>query len=134
MVEEKQLKIYDAMFIFPTDLDQPELDKCCEWINAELARQEGRLLESDVVGRRTFARPMKKATEGFFLRMRLEMPAAGVAEFTSRLKLNTQIFRVQILVSDGLPFDKSAEEEKEDDAPAAAAKVAVTAKEEPVNG
>ncbi|MDA1044950.1 MAG: 30S ribosomal protein S6 [Verrucomicrobia bacterium] len=110
------MKIYDAMFIFATSLDQPELDKCTESIHAEIERQGGRLVESQVVGRRTFARPMKKAHEGSYVRMRIEMDPAGVSDFTNRLKLNTQIFRAQILVSDGQPFVKPRKSYVEDGA------------------
>ncbi len=111
------MKTYDAMFILPTNLDQPETDKVLESIDAEIKRQDGKHIESDEMGRRSFARSMGKTHEGHYLRMRIEMAPEKVSKFASRLKLNGQIYRVQILVSDGKPLQK-VEEPAADEAPA----------------
>lgn len=100
------MKTYDALFILPTNLDQPGTDKVLESIKAEIERQGGTHVESDVMGRRSFARGLGKSHEGHYIRMRIEMAPENVSKFSNRLKLNEQIFRFQILVSDLGPLKK----------------------------
>lgn len=114
-MKELQLKTYDTMFILPTHMEQPDSDKLLESIQSEIKRQEGTVLESDTPSRRSFARPMGKVYEGMYLRMRISMDPERIKDFTARLKLNTEIYRVQILVSDGNPFTRVAKPAEEDE-------------------
>jgi ribosomal protein S6 len=114
-VKELQLKTYDTMFILPTQMEQPDSDKLLESIQSEIKRQEGTVLESDTPSRRSFARPMGKVYEGMYFRMRITMDPERIKEFKARLKLNTEIYRVQILVSDGRPFTRVAKPAEEDE-------------------
>ncbi|MFT5240145.1 MAG: ribosomal protein S6 [Candidatus Promineifilaceae bacterium] len=109
------MKTYDTMFILPTHMEQPDSDKLLESIQTEITRQEGTVLESDTPSRRSFARPMGKVYEGMYYRMRITMDPERIKDYKARLKLNTEIYRVQILVSDGKPFTRVAKPAEEDE-------------------
>ena len=54
----------------------------------------------EVVGKRTFARPMQKRDHGVFARIRFELPPANLATLRERYRLIEDLFRVQILAVD----------------------------------
>lgn len=93
-------KKYDGLFIFTGAVKEEAEEKLVEKATAEITRLDGKVLENEIVGRRTFARPMHKQDHGVYIRLRFELDPAKVAELRSRCALNEDIFRVQLLAVD----------------------------------
>ena len=79
----------------------------------------------ELLGRKTFARVMKKKDSGVYVRVRFELDPSKVAELRSRYALNDEIFRVQILAVDdrreALVVEQNARRKAKAEAEAAAA-------------
>jgi len=92
-----RLKKYDAILIFPNSLKDEALTKALDRVKEEVTRLSGEVLSSKVVGRRQFARPMKKRESGQYAKMCMNLPPDNVSGLMARLKLNNDVFRVQIV-------------------------------------
>ena len=94
------MKKYEGLYIFSGNAKDDVLEGYLAKAVAEIARLEGKVLTQDVLGKRTFARPMKKRENGVYAVVRFELDPAKVAELTNRYKLVEEVFRVQILAVD----------------------------------
>lgn len=91
---------YEGLFVFPERMQDEEAEAAREKVVADLARFDAKLLGSLTLGRRGFARPMKKARGGVYVRMVFELDGAQVDALRRRLKLNDALLRAQITVGD----------------------------------
>lgn len=91
------MKKYEATIIFRESLQDSEWDGAVEAVRAEIERRGGVLKSCTRLGRREFARPMKKETAGHYGLLAFEMDGGGIAPLLARLKLNDQVFRVQVV-------------------------------------
>ena len=100
---------YQGLFIFPVALDddalQKALDRACEEITKLGGEVEGRRL----LGRKHFARPMRKQDAGVYARVSFAIPPSAVAPLRARYKLNEDLFRVQIVTDSDLMADDGSE-------------------------
>jgi len=94
------LKTYEGLFIFSSSLKEEERGKALERVRGELARAEATVLGVEQLGRRAFARPIRKRESGYYVRVVFECDPQAVATLTARYKLNTDLLRVQFLVAD----------------------------------
>ena len=101
---------YDGLFIVSSSLNEEALEQVLSRIHDEIGKHGGEVRETRVLGRRTFARQMKKWDEGLYVKIFLDMPPEAIPAFLARMKLNEDVFRVQILRSDDSLL-ASAEEE-----------------------
>ena len=67
---------------------------------AEVTRLGGNVLVQEVLGKRTFARPMQKRENGVYVQVRFELDPSKVTELVNRYRLVEEVFRVQILAVD----------------------------------
>ena len=125
---------YDALYIFVGIAKDDALEANLEKALAEVTRLGGNVLEKVQLGKRMFARPMKKREAGVYVKVRMELDPAKVDELVKRYKLVEEVFRVQILAVDDRREAKIAGERAEraeiqakKDAAAAAALAAKTA-------
>jgi ribosomal protein S6 len=88
------------MFIFPIALDEEAMDGAVKRVQEEIDRLGGKVSATELLGRRNFARQMKKKDAGFYVRMEMDFPPERVADLLARLKLNEDVFRVQIIRKD----------------------------------
>lgn len=101
---------YEALFIFPSSMKDTEVEQSVEQVREEIARQGGEVTRVQVLGKRDFARPMKKKRGGIYVRMRLALDPKNVAALRARLRLRESIFRVQLLlVTDAMDAATCAE-------------------------
>ena len=128
------MKKYDALYIFVGIAKDDALEANLEKALAEVTRLGGNVLEKVQLGKRMFARPMKKREAGVYVKVRLELDPAKVDELVKRYKLVEEVFRVQILAVDDRREAKIAGEradraeiQAKKDAAAAAALAAKTA-------
>ena len=60
----------------------------------------GKVEAQEILGKRTFARPMHKRENGVYALVRFELDPAKVTELVNRYRLVEEVFRVQILAVD----------------------------------
>jgi ribosomal protein S6 len=77
---------------------------------AEVTRVGGNVLATDSLGKRAFARPMKKRENGVYVKVRIELDPAKVEELVNRYHLVEEVFRVQFLAVDERREMKIAQE------------------------
>lgn len=94
------MKTYDGTFIFPTSLAEDALAQTMEKVKTEILRNGGKIVEEQVLGRRSFSRPMRKQEAGNYLRLRFDLDPAAMSALAARLKLIEQLFRQQIVAAE----------------------------------
>ncbi len=94
------MKKYDALYIFVNAPKDEAAEPLTEKVGAEITRLGGVILGSEMLGRKTFARELKKRESGLYVRTRFELDPAKVAELRARYALSEDVFRVQILAVD----------------------------------
>jgi small subunit ribosomal protein S6 len=88
---------YEAMFIFPEALKDEALEAALGKVKAEVEKAGGRVDGTTRLGRRQFARPLHKQPAGQYAVMTFVLDGTKMSALQSRLKLNEEIFRVQIV-------------------------------------
>ena len=94
------MKKYDGLYIFAGQAKDDVLEGQINKALAEITRLEGNVLSQEVLGKRTFARPMHKRDNGVYVQVRFELDPAKVSELTNRYRLVEEVFRVQFLAVD----------------------------------
>ena len=115
---------YDGLYIFAGSAKDDVLDKQIDKVRGEITRLSGNVLTTEVLGKKTFARPMHKRDNGVYVKIRFELDPAQVSTLIDRYHLVEDIFRVQILAVDErreAVLVKQAEEQKAREAARAAA-------------
>jgi small subunit ribosomal protein S6 len=107
------MKKYDALYIFVGIAKDDALEANLDKALAEVTRLGGNVLSKDSLGRRNFARPMKKRENGVYVKVRMELDPAKVDELVNRYHLVEEVFRVQILAVDDRREAKIAAERAE---------------------
>jgi len=118
------MKKYDAMYIFANVAKEDSIDGLVEKASNEITRLNGKVLNTQVLGKKSFARTMQKKESGVYVKIRFEIDPAQVALLQSRYHLLEDFFRVQILTVDErreAAIIKQTEEQKVRDAAKAAA-------------
>ena len=118
------MKKYDALYIFVNAPKDEGLDKLVEKVGAEITRLGGELVGSETLGKRNFARPMRKRDSGVYIRIRFELAPDKVAALRARYAIMEEVFRVQIHSVDErreqLVIDQAARRKAKAEAAAAA--------------
>lgn len=91
------MKTYQALIIFSSSLAEDAVKETLQTVRAEVEKTGGTVTATEFLGKRVFARPMKKMETGQYARLMLQMQPAAIAPFMARLKLNEKIFRMQIV-------------------------------------
>ena len=94
------MKKYDGLYIFAGQAKDDVLDAQITKAVAEVTRLGGNILAQEVLGKRTFARPMRERENGVYVQVRFELDPANVRELVNRYRLVEEVFRVQILAVD----------------------------------
>ena len=104
------MKTYDALYIFVGIAKDDVLEANLEKALAEVTRLGGNVVAKEALGRRGFARPMKKRENGVYVKVRFELDPLKVDELVNRYHLVEEVFRVQILAVDARRETKIAAE------------------------
>ena len=107
------MKKYDALYIFVGIAKDDALEANLAKALAEVTRLGGNVISQDSLGKRGFARPMKKRETGVYVKVRFELDPAKVDELVNRYHLVEEVFRVQILAVDERREAKIASERAE---------------------
>lgn len=92
---------YEGLFIFPETLEDAQLDQSIEAVKAELEKLGGTLESSTRLGKRPFARPLRKKKNGIYVVMVFRLDGGQIDALKHRLKLATDVFRTQFIQKDG---------------------------------
>jgi ribosomal protein S6 len=92
--------LYEGLFIFPETLNEEELDQAIEAVKTELEKLEGTLESTTRLGKRSFARPMKKKKGGIYAIIMFSIDGQQIPALKHRLKLGTNVFRAQFVKKD----------------------------------
>ena len=86
---------YEAMAILPESLTEDEIEQGLERLSAKINELGGKAGKASRMGRKTFARPMKKQTIGEYALLRFELDGQKITDLQEELKLDKAIFRIQ---------------------------------------
>lgn len=92
--------LYEGLFIFPETLDDAQLDQAVEAVKVELEKLGGTLESSTRLGKRSFARPMRKKKGGIYVVSMFRLEGGQIDALKHRLKLTTNVFRAQFMQKD----------------------------------
>ena len=107
------MKKYDGFYIFAGQAKDDVLDSYIQKAVAEITRLEGVILSQEVLGKRPFARRMRKRESGVYVMVRFELDPSKVKELVNRYRLVEEVFRVQILAVDERRESQIAQERTE---------------------
>ncbi len=119
------MKKYDALYIFVNAPKDDAVEPLIEKVASEITRLGRNVLGSEFLGKKTFARELKKRDAGIYVRTRFELDPASVEELRARYALVDEVFRIQILAVDdrreALVVEQNARRKAKADAAAAEA-------------
>lgn len=92
--------LYEGLFIFPETLDEDHLEMAITRVKEELEKLGGSLESTTRMGKKNFARALKKQKAGFYVVMMIKLDGAQVDAFKKRLKLATDVFRSQFVLAE----------------------------------
>ena len=91
------MKPYEALFILAETVRDENVEEFAAKIRAEIERAGGTIEQTLPMGRRSFASALKKREGGVYLRIDFQIEPDKLAGIQSRLKLNEDIFRMQMV-------------------------------------
>lgn len=94
---------YEAMIIFQEHLKDSDWDGAVDAVREEIEKLGGTMSSCTRLGRREFARPMQKQRSGHYGLMAFALGGDKLAPLLARLKLNADVFRVQVVVAPPAP-------------------------------
>jgi ribosomal protein S6 len=100
--------LYEGLFIFPESLDEEGLDQAIGRVKEELEKLGGTIESTTRMGKKTFARPLKKQKAGLYVVIMFNLDGLKMDAFKARLKLTTNVFRHQFTVSSGVEAAQEA--------------------------
>ena len=92
-------KIYEAMIIFSKALEEDALEKAITKVKNELEKAGGEVQGVTRLGRRSFARILKKQDGGNYTVIEFSVEGSQIAPLLARFKLNDDVLRVQIVLA-----------------------------------
>ena len=104
------MKKYDGLYIFAGNAKDDVLENSLAKAVAEIERFGGKIEAQDILGKRTFARPMHKRENGVYALVRFEMDPLKVKDLVNRHRIVEEVFRVQILAVDDRREEKLAQQ------------------------
>ena len=104
------MKKYDGLYIFAGNAKDDVLENSLAKAVAEIERFGGKIEAQDILGKRTFARPMHKRENGVYALGRFELDPLKVKDLVNRYRIVEEVFRVQILAVDDRREEKLAQQ------------------------
>jgi len=92
--------LYEGLFIFPETLDEEGLDQAIGRVKEELEKLGGTLESTTRMGKKNFARPLKKQKAGYYAVLMFMLEGTNIDAFKERLRLSTNVFRSQFVLAE----------------------------------
>jgi small subunit ribosomal protein S6 len=99
------LKTYEAVFILDERQFTDGGEAFAEDIVQRVEKSGGRVLRKDPMGRRQFARPIRKQKAGIYWDFVLEMDPDQVAPLKEAFRLDESVFRAVVFLYEGPELD-----------------------------
>lgn len=93
---------YELMVIIKPLLPEDIKSKVLSKIEKQIAKFEGKILKTDVWGKRHLAYNIKKHEEGYYVVLDIEMPEENAPELENALKLQSDVLRHLLIREDNL--------------------------------
>ena len=97
------MKKYEAMIIFRESLKETDWDGAVDAVRTEIEKLGGKVTSSTRLGKRDFARPLQKQQSGHYGLIAFELAGDKIAALQARLRLDEQVFRVQVVSAPAVP-------------------------------
>lgn len=94
---ENSLREYEGLFIFPSRLEDEDIDKAVERIKGEITGHGGTAHDVVSLGKKRFARPLSKHGSGHYRRIYFDLPPDQVAALRDRFKFIDGLLRAQVV-------------------------------------
>ncbi len=95
------MNLYEGMYIFPESMEEDQIVAALKEVTKEIEKAAGVVKSTARIGKRKFARQMKKQDYGYYVVMTFELDPAQVEPLRKRFNLNEELMRAQIVRSDG---------------------------------
>ncbi len=92
------MRTYEALIIFAETVKEDTVKEAKDAFQAEVERQDGAVLDQMMLGRRVFARTLKKRDSGLYGKVYFTMEPDKIAPLKKRCKFVDLLFRIQITV------------------------------------
>jgi ribosomal protein S6 len=109
-VDAMNVKTYEGTIIFPSSLMDEQINQSLDKVKSEIEKLKGAVKQVITLGRRNFARRMKKQDNGQYICLRFELPPGNMEALRVRLKMNEDITRIQIVDAEDLPLPLTRQE------------------------
>jgi len=109
------LNKYEGMIIFSEAIKDASLEAAIGRLKTEIKKFDGEVDSTTRLGKRQFARRMKKKDSGHYVQMAFRMKGDNLAPFLAKLKLNEEIFRAQVVRAVERKAAPAAVEKSKDD-------------------
>ncbi|HDH63289.1 MAG TPA: 30S ribosomal protein S6 [Firmicutes bacterium] len=92
-----KMRKYEMMVIFRPELSDEELDAQENLLKESVESKGGKWIETVKWGKRKFAYPIMKLTEGYYYIYYFYLPGSEVLNLKNEIKLNDKILRFMIV-------------------------------------
>lgn len=91
------MNVYEGMYIFPEDVNDDVLEDGIKAAREEIEKLGGQVDSVTRLGRRGFARMLRKKEAGLYVVIGFQLDGDKVQALNNRYKLTDKIFRTQIV-------------------------------------
>ena len=88
---------YELVFILDPKLDAQAQKKETDKIEKLIASFKGKIEKKEAWGRKTLAYPIKKLTEGIYVKFDLNFPPENIIEWEKKIKLEEKVIRYLLI-------------------------------------
>lgn len=111
------MNLYEGMYIFPESMEEDAIAVALKDVGKEIEKSGGSIKSPARIGKRKFARQMKKEDHGYYVVMTFELPPQEVEPLRKRFNMNEDLMRAQIVRAESevvnMPAASSDDKERE---------------------
>ena len=96
------MRTYEAVFVLDERRHDDGGRAFAESVAAYIKELGGKVIEQASLGRRQFARPVRKQNSGIYLDFIIELESGQVAAFKEKYRLNETVFRLAVFAGEEL--------------------------------
>ena len=116
----KQETYYETMYILRPDIAEDEVSNHIEKYNELLAKMGGKILDSQMRGKRRLAYPISKNREGIYVQLSHQGDGQHIAKIEKAMRLSEDVIRYMTIKQEGplptpKPKNSQPSEKKEED-------------------
>ena len=94
------MREYEAMFIFHPELTEEKLEQDVKAVEKIIKDNAKGRVNTEALGKKTLAYPIRKVNEGHYVNFDFESPAAAIDKIKAALKHSDNILRFMIVAKD----------------------------------